>query len=167
MHSHSPRIIPEMAQDMPVLGSIRNKPTWRYTCLPWPLGWGMLLGTVVMVEATSSTPTTNKEWGTGHQKWMAEMQSWFDNITTLTWNTMECINQLDTQFPQQQHPNPWWSTPMEFLYWICKCEMWHPCTASPLQTPLPTRTIEAKNIKCCWTEEMYCSKQRIHRWVHW
>ncbi len=96
MHSHLPKIISEMASDMPVLGSVRNKPTWRYTHSPQPLGQGMPLGTVVMVEATSSTPTANKEWSTGHQKWMAEMQSQFDNIMTMTWNTMECINWLDT-----------------------------------------------------------------------
>ncbi len=106
MHSHSPRIIPEMAHNMPVLGSIRNKLTWWYTCSPRPLGCGMPLGAVVMVEATSSTPTSNKEWGGSHQKRMAEVQSWFENIMTMTRNTTEQINHLDTRF-FHQHEEYW------------------------------------------------------------
>ena len=59
-----------------------------------------------MVEATSSTPTSNKERSRNNQKWMAEAQSKFENITTMTRNTMEWINCLDTQF-WQQHEEHW------------------------------------------------------------
>ncbi len=99
--SHSPQIILEMARDMLVPGNVRNKPTWRYMRLLRLLGCGTPLGAIVMVEATSSTSTTNKEQDNSHQKFMAEAESRFQNITTMMRNTTECINRLDTCFWRQ------------------------------------------------------------------